>query len=58
MTMTCPECEGAVGLAPYHDLASKVPADVQAKMTQVTADVVAGTIKTGWTQPTANCPQG
>jgi basic membrane protein A and related proteins len=49
---------GAVGLAPYHDLASKVPADVQAKMTQVTADIVAGTTKTGWDKPTANCPQG
>jgi basic membrane protein A len=49
---------GAVGLAPYHDLTSKVPADVQAKMTQVTTAVVAGTTKTGWDKPTANCPQG
>ncbi len=48
---------GAVGLAPYHDLASKVPADVQTKMTQVTAAVVSGTTKTGWDKPTANCPQ-
>jgi hypothetical protein len=35
-----------------------VPAEVQAKITQVTADVVAGTTKTGWDKPTANCPQG
>jgi basic membrane protein A and related proteins len=49
---------GAVGLAPYHDLTSKVPADVQAKMTQVTADIVAGRTTTGWDKPTGNCPQG
>jgi len=49
---------GDVGLAPYHDLASKVPADVQSKMTQVTADIVSGRTKTGWDKPTANCPQG
>jgi basic membrane protein A len=49
---------GDVGLAPYHDLDSKVPADVKSKMTQVTADVVAGRTKTGWTAPTSNCPQG
>jgi basic membrane protein A len=48
---------GDVGLAPYHDLASKVPADVQSKMTQVTADVVSGKTKTGWDKPTGNCPQ-
>jgi basic membrane protein A len=49
---------GAVGLAPYHDLDSKVPADVKAKMTQVTSDVVSGKTPTGWDKPTANCPQG
>jgi len=49
---------GDVGLAPYHDLDSKVPADVKSKMTQVTADVVSGKTKTGWDKPTANCPQG
>jgi basic membrane protein A len=49
---------GDVGLAPYHDLDSKVPADVKQKMNQVTADVVAGRTKTGWDKPTANCPQG
>jgi len=49
---------GDVGLAPYHDLDSKVPADVKAKMDQVTADVVSGRTKTGWDKPTGNCPQG
>jgi basic membrane protein A len=49
---------GAVGLAPYHDLDSKVPADVKTKMTQVTSDVVSGKTPTGWDKPTANCPQG
>jgi basic membrane protein A len=49
---------GDVGLAPYHDLASKVPNDVQTKITQVTGDVVSGKTKTGWDKPTANCPQG
>ena len=49
---------GQVGLAPYHDLASRVPADVQTKMTQVTSDVVSGKTLTGWDKPTGNCPQG
>jgi basic membrane protein A len=49
---------GDVGLAPYHDLDSKVPADVKTKVTQVTAEVVSGKTKTGWDKPTANCPQG
>src|SRR5439155_26660509 len=50
---------GDVGLAPYHDLDSKVPADVKSKMTQLIADVVAGRTKTGWSgTPTSNCPQG
>jgi basic membrane protein A len=49
---------GNVGLAPYHDNDSKVPADVKAKMTQLTDDVVAGRTPTGWDKPTANCPQG
>ena len=49
---------GAVGLAPYHDLDSKVPADVKTKMTQVTSDIVSGKTPTGWDKPTANCPQG
>lgn len=49
---------GNVGLAPYHDLDPKVPADVKQKMTQVTTDVVSGKTSTGWDKPTANCPQG
>jgi basic membrane protein A len=50
---------GAVGLAPYHDLESRVPQDVQTKMTQLESDVIAGKVSTGWTnQPTGNCPQG
>jgi basic membrane protein A and related proteins len=48
---------GNVGLAPYHDLDAKVPADVKQKVTQVTGDVVAGRTNTGWDKPTANCPQ-
>jgi basic membrane protein A len=49
---------GDVGLAPYHDLDSKVPADVKAKMNQISADVASGKQSTGFTQPTGNCPQG
>jgi basic membrane protein A and related proteins len=39
--------EGSVGLADYHDLASKVPADVQAKVSDVIAKVMSGEIPTG-----------
>jgi basic membrane protein A len=49
---------GDVGLAPYHDLDSKVPADVKAKMNQISADVASGKQPTGFTSPTGNCPQG
>jgi basic membrane protein A len=53
---------GDVALAPYHDLESKVPADVKTKMQQVTADVLAGKADTKWPpaggKPTGNCPQG
>jgi basic membrane protein A len=49
---------GEVGLAPYHDLDAKVPADVKTKITQVTSDVTSGKVKTGWDKPTGNCPQG
>jgi len=38
---------GTVGIAPFHDLDATVPADVKAKMTQLTADIQSGTIKTG-----------
>jgi basic membrane protein A len=38
---------GPVGLAPYHDLDSKVPADVKAKIEKLTADLASGAVKTG-----------
>jgi basic membrane protein A len=50
--------KGDVGLAPYHDLDPKVPADAKAKMTQLTADIASGKQSTGFTTPTGNCPQG
>ena len=49
---------GEVGLAPYHDLDAKVPADVKTKVLQVASDVTAGKVNTGWDKPTSNCPQG
>ena len=39
--------EGQVGLADYHDLASKVSADVQSKVSDVITKVTDGTIPTG-----------
>ncbi len=50
--------KGDVGLAPYHDLDSKVPADVKTKMSQLSADVASGKTPTGFTSPTGNCPTG
>ncbi len=38
---------GSVGAAPYHALASKVSASIQAKVKAVSAKVIAGTIPTG-----------
>jgi basic membrane protein A len=38
---------GQVGLAPFHDLDSKVPADVKTKLTQLKADLESGKVKTG-----------
>jgi basic membrane protein A len=49
---------GQVGLAPYHDLDPKVPADVKTKMDQLSADMASGKQSTGFTSPTGNCPQG
>ena len=49
---------GQVGLAPFHDLDSKVPADVRQKMNQLSVDVASGKQSTGFTSPTGNCPQG
>ena len=47
---------GDVGLAPYHDLDSKVPADVKAKMTSVTAAIASGSTKTGLDKLAGTCP--
>lgn len=47
---------GEVGMAPYHDLDSKVPADVKRRMEQLLADVKAGKVETGWSRPSGNCP--
>jgi len=49
---------GQVGLAPFHDLDSKVPADVKQKMNTLSVDVASGKQSTGFTSPTGNCPQG
>ncbi len=38
---------GEVGLAPFHDQADKVSADLQAKLDKITADLASGAIKTG-----------
>jgi basic membrane protein A len=39
---------GGVGLAPFHDWDSKVPADVKAKITDATAGLKDGSISTGY----------
>ena len=39
---------GGVGLAPFHDWDSKIPADVKAKITEATDGLKAGTIPTGY----------
>ena len=38
---------GDVGLAPYHNQASKVTADIQAKIDKLNADLKSGAVKTG-----------
>ncbi len=40
---------GGVGLAPYHDWDSKIPADVKAKVKEASDGLIAGSIKTGYT---------
>ena len=40
---------GEVGLADYHDLADRVPADVQTQIDEITAGVLSGEIETGYT---------
>jgi basic membrane protein A len=37
---------GAAGYAPYHDLENEVPADVKAKMEEINAALLSGTLKT------------
>jgi basic membrane protein A len=41
---------GGVGLAPFHDWDSKIPADVKAKIQEASTGLVAGSIKTGYSQ--------
>jgi len=46
---------GGTGLSPYHDFASKVPAALQAEVTQVGKDIAAGTITlTSKSQPASS----
>ena len=40
--------DGGVGIAPFHDFDSQVPADLKAEVEQLKADIIAGTVKTGW----------
>jgi basic membrane protein A len=42
---------GGVGLAPYHDFASKVPASLQAELAQIKADIISGKIKPATPSP-------
>jgi basic membrane protein A len=49
---------GEVGLAPFHDLESQVPASVKSRLAEIDKGLKDGSIKTGWGRPTGNCPQG
>ena len=40
---------GGVGISPYHDFDSKIPADVKAKITDLQSQLAKGTLKTGVT---------
>jgi basic membrane protein A len=40
---------GDVGLAEFHDLADRVPADVQTQIDEITAGILSGEIETGYT---------
>jgi basic membrane protein A len=42
---------GGVGLAPYHDFASKVPASLQSELAQITTQIENGTIKPATKSP-------
>ena len=48
---------GEVGLAPFHDLDSQVPAAVKDKLASIDKGLKDGTIKVGFQKPTGNCPQ-
>jgi len=39
---------GGVGIAPFHEFESAVPADLQAELEQVRQGIIDGTIDTGW----------
>lgn len=39
---------GGVGIAPYHDFEDQVPDDLKAEVADLTAQVAAGAISTGW----------
>ena len=47
---------GEVGMAPYHDLEARVPAEVKRRMEQLLTEVKTGKVETGWSRPTGNCP--
>ena len=40
---------GEVGLADFHDLADRVPAEVQTQIDEITAGILSGEIETGYT---------
>jgi basic membrane protein A len=42
---------GGVGLAPYHDFASKVPPALQAELAKIKADIISGKIKPATKSP-------
>ena len=48
---------GEVGLAPFHDLDSQVPAAVKTRLAEIDKGLKDGSIKVGFTAPTGNCPQ-
>jgi len=40
-----------VGIAPFHQAESVVPAEIKAELEQIKADIIAGKINTGWPRP-------
>jgi basic membrane protein A len=48
---------GEVGLAPFHDLDSQVPAAVKSRLAEIDKGLKDNSIKTGWGRPSGNCPQ-